>query len=33
MATAGPKVLVVEDDESMREAGVSSALRPHREEA
>jgi hypothetical protein len=33
MATAGPKVLVVDDDESMCEAKVSSVPRPPREEA
>jgi hypothetical protein len=32
MAISGPKVLVVEDDQGMREAEVSSAPRPHREE-
>ena len=33
MATAGSKVLVVDDDGSMCEAEVSSVPRPHSEEA
>jgi hypothetical protein len=33
MATAGPKVLAVDEDESMRGVEVSSGPRPHSEEA
>jgi hypothetical protein len=33
MAISGSRVLVVDDDESMREVEASSAPRPHSEEA